>query len=193
VRKTALFCCLLLASSFGFAQENDAPLKKGTNLLGVFAAGGTGVGKRSSTQFVYGGFRYGRVLTADHGSGWLRGNLEYRFEVIPFEYILQPPQNAFGAEFRPVNLVWNFKGKGRLKPFTTLGGGLLFTNHDVPVATNDLNFTPQGGFGFHWMHAPKRALTWEFKYIHVSNAGLSNANSGINASFHFTLGYTWFR
>ncbi|MBI2683040.1 MAG: acyloxyacyl hydrolase [Acidobacteriales bacterium] len=193
MKKIVAVFLVVLASIPLCAQERDEPLQKGTNVLGVFMAGGNGVGKRSTTHFAYGGFRYGRVLTAYHGKGWIRGNFEFRLEIIPLEYIFQPPRNAFGAEFRPVNFIWNFKGSKRVKPYTAIGGGLLLTNHDVPVATNGVNFTPQGGVGFHFMQGEHRAITAEFKYLHVSNAGLTNANSGINASFHVTIGYTWFK
>lgn len=181
---------VLVCSGVASAQEI---LQKGHGEWAIFGAGGTGVGKRSTTQFVYGGFRYGRVLTDEHGSGWLRGNFEIKTEVIPFEAILQPGKNAYGVEFRPLMLTWNFHGNAKVRPYAQVAGGLLLTNHDVPVNTNPVNFTPQGGVGFHFLTAPRRAITFEAKYVHVSNAGLERRNTGINAAVHFTLGYTWFR
>jgi len=193
VRRVCAALLLLLCSVPLLAQENTQVLQKGQSEWGVFTAGGNGVGKRSSTHFFYVGGRYGRVLTGDHLSGPLRGNFEVRMELIPFEAVFQPPQNAWGGEFRPLVLIWNFKGNKTVKPYFNLGGGLLITNRDVPVNTNNVNFTPQGGMGFHFFTTSKRAITIEGKYVHVSNAGLDRRNSGINASFHFTLGYTWFK
>ncbi len=175
------------------SKVTDTPLHEGTNEFGAFVGGGNGFGKRSGTHFFYGGGRWGKVLTDDVLSGWLRGNFEFALEVLPYYSVYQEGDNAFGASFTPVILKYNFIHHGKVKPFATIAGGLLITNHDVPQNTNNLNFTPQGGFGIHYLTSPKRAITGEIKYVHVSNASLANQNSGINASIHFTIGYTWFK
>jgi hypothetical protein len=173
--------------------EGEGVLRKGSSEWAVFVGGGTGVGKRSSTQNVLFGGRWGRVWTNDIGKSWFRGNFETKAEVIPFEVYFQPFGNAYGVELKPAELIWNFTGNGRVKPFFELGGGLLITNHDVPVNTNNVNFTPQGGVGLHFFCGRHRAITLQGMYKHVSNAGLDHRNSGINASVQFILGYTWFR
>jgi len=183
----------LWLSSVAFAQEPAATLHQGATQLEVFAAGGNGFGKRSSTHFFYAGGRWGKVLTGQHLGGPLRGNLEFAVDVIPLYAIFEPPVNAFGAGFNPIILKWNFISGKRMAPFAELGGGVLFTNHDVPVNTNNVNFVPQGGFGIHFFTKPKRAVTVSAKYLHVSNAGLEFRNSGVNASIQVLVGYTWFR
>jgi lipid A 3-O-deacylase len=186
--------CLMLLSVAASAQSNDTALRKGSSEWGVFVQGGTGFGKRSSTQHIGVGGRWGRVWTNDIGKGWWRGNFETKTEIVPFEAYLQPPVNAYGVELKPLVLIWNFSGNRKVKPFFELSGGLLLTNHDIPLNTNSVNFTPQGGMGFHFFTgAPKRAITFQAMYKHVSNAGLDHRNSGINASLQFVLGYTWFR
>jgi lipid A 3-O-deacylase len=185
--------CLFLLSSVSFAQEVSGVLRKGSSEWGVFVVGGTGFGKRSSTQNIGVGGRWGKVWTNDIGNGWYRGNFETKIEIIPFQAYLQPPVNAYGVEVKPGALIWNFTGNRRVKPFFELSGGLLITNHDVPVNTNHVNFTPQGGMGFHVFTGRNRAWTFQGMYKHVSNAGLDRRNSGINASLQFVLGYTWFK
>jgi lipid A 3-O-deacylase len=175
------------------AETSTLPLHKGALEFDAFTGGGTGFGKRSSTQFFYVGGRFGKVLTGDHGHGWIHGNLEYVFEVLPFIAIMQPPQTTYGASFSPMDLKWNFTKGKRMIPFAEIGGGALFTGQDVPAGTNNFNFTPQGGFGIHFLVKPKQAVTFTTKYMHVSNAGIADANSGINASIQFILGYTWFK
>jgi hypothetical protein len=192
---------LLLLTSCAFSQTatpaapeaSSLPLKKGAVELDAFMGGGTGFGKRSSTQFFYVGGRFGKVLTRDMGHGWLHGNLEYVFEVLPFVAIMQPPRTTYGASFSPMDLKWNFTRGRRMIPFLEIGGGALFTGQDVPFGTNNFNFTPQGGFGVHFLTKPKQAITFTGKYLHVSNAGIADANSGINASIQFIVGYTWFK
>ena len=188
-----LFAILFLSISL-FAQDS-LPLRRGATELTAFVGGGTGTGKRSTTQMLYAGGRYGRVLTPDIFSGRLRGNVEYVFDALPIFVVFQPSQNAFGAGFNPFILKYNFTSGKRMLPFIEAGGGVIFTNHDVPANTNHVNFTPQGGFGIHFLRPgkPDRAITFTGKYLHISNAGLDRRNSGLNASVQFVLGYTWFK
>lgn len=171
------------------------PLSKGRAQYEIFTGGGTGFGKRSSTQMFYVGGRYGRVLTPDILSGRMRGNIEYIFDALPLFVVFQPPRTAVGGGFNPLILKYNFTSGCSKIPFVEAGGGVLFTNRDVPVNTNHVNFTPQGGFGIHFLRGKDhdRAITASVKYLHVSNSGLDRRNSGINASIQFVLGYTWFK
>jgi len=169
---------------------------KGAWEWGGWVQGGTGVGKRSSTDFIFFGARGGRVLTSEHLPGFLRGTFELAAEVIPFEHVKQPlaGTSTNGMGFNPVILKWNFTSGKRIIPYAEIAGGILVTGQDVPPGTNTLNFTPQGGMGFHFLRDKKKqAVTAAIKYLHVSNAGLANGNSGINAAVVYTLGYTWFR
>jgi lipid A 3-O-deacylase len=169
-------------------------VNKGNWNLGAWVQGGSGIGKHSDTQFVYFGGRIGKILTAEHGPGFTKGTLEYAADIIPFEFVKQPPFNAYGAGFNPVVLKWNFTSAKKIIPFLELAGGVLFTNNDVPVTTNTVNFTPQGGIGFHFLRENKKqAVTASIKYLHVSNAKLASHNQGVNASVIFGLGYTWFK
>lgn len=209
-RIAALLVATLLLTALAFAQETgvkkDAdngtheqtsmvPVKKGTWEITPLVGGGTGFGKRSTTQFLYTQARFGRVMTADHGHGWVRGNFEYAFDLTPLFIVMQPPATTYGGGFSPVVLKWNFTSGRRMVPFVEITGGALWTGQDVPFGTNNFNFTPQGGFGIHFLRKnnPKQAITFTSKFLHVSNAGIADANSGINASIQFLLGYTWFK
>jgi lipid A 3-O-deacylase len=194
--KLALAVLLLSCTLFAQAKPEPSttlPLQRGAKEWGVFAGGGTGFGKRSNTQMVFAGGRFGYVLTPDIFKGTrMRGNIEYIFDALPIFVVLQP-QNAFGASFNPLILKYNFTSGKRMIPFIEAGGGVLFTNHDVPINTNSVNFTPQGSFGVHFLRDNHRAITFRGQYLHISNAGLERRNSGVNASIQFILGYTWFK
>lgn len=179
-----------------FAQD-PLPLRRGAKEYTVLVGGGSGTGKRTNTQMLYAGGRFGYVLTKDLFRGPLRGNLETVIDVLPLFIVFQP-QTAIGASFNPGTLKWNFTSGKKIIPFMEIGGGVLVTNHDVPANTNHVNFTPQGGFGIHFLRPDKhgrkdRAVTFTAKYMHISNAGLDRRNAGINASVQFVLGYTWFK
>ena len=174
------------------APSSSLPLHRGAKEWGVFLGGGTGFGKRSNTQMLFAGGRFGYVLTPDIFKGRMRGNIEYVFDALPLFAVFQP-QNAFGAGFNPMILKYNFTSGKKMVPFVEAGGGVIFTNHDIPINTNSVNFTPQGGFGVHFLRKDKQAITFTGKYMHISNAGLDQRNSGVNASLQFVLGYTWFK
>ena len=46
------------------------------------------------------GLRYGMILTAPHGPGFLRGQLEYALDVVPVWVITQKTNTAYGGERR---------------------------------------------------------------------------------------------
>ena len=155
--------------------QNKIP--SGTNEGEFFIAGGHSVaGGRSDTGVFQAGFRLGRVLFQAP-----KGNLEYSIDFIPIYYIVQR-QNAYGISFTPFNLKYNFTSFHRAIPYLELGGGILFTTHDVPDGTNAVNFTPQAGIGLHipMNSGSNRYFGVALKYIHVSNAGLSVPNPGLN-------------
>jgi hypothetical protein len=64
-------------------------------------------------------------------------------------------------------------------PYFELSGGTLFTNHDVPTGANSVNFTSAAALGTHFL-GDSRNWSVELRYMHISNAGLADRNSGIN-------------
>ena len=175
VLRCAVLLVFALAALGTALAQNEIPT--GTNEGEFFIAGGHSVsGGRGNTGVFQAGFRLGRVLFQAP-----KGNLEYSSDFIPIYYIAQQ-QNAYGISFTPFNLKYNFTSFHRTIPYLELGGGVLFTNHDVPDGTNSVNFTPQAGIGVHipMRSGSNRYLGVALKYIHISNAGLSVPNPGLN-------------
>jgi lipid A 3-O-deacylase len=194
MRTAAIVVVLLCACACGSAQDlTSASLTKGTWDLGLSGTGGTAVaGGVDDVQIFSAGFRVGRILTEQHGSGFVRGNLEWAADFHPLNLYFTEPETVYGASITPLNLKWNFTSPRRVAPFLQWSEGVLFTNHDLPFGTNTVNFQSGLGFGMHFFTREKRAWTAEVKYQHISNAGLGDLNPGIN-TVQFTLGYNWFR
>jgi len=178
MKKAALFLlCSFAAFSTRVSAQSTPEMHSGTKEMEFFVAGGHSVaGGRSNTGVFQAGARFGRVLFRAPA-----GNLEYSIDFIPIYFIAQV-QNAYGASFTPFNLKYNFTAFRRAVPYLELGGGVLFTNHDVPDGTNAVNFTPQAGLG---IQLPLRRRSSDYfgvalKYIHISNAGLAIPNPGLN-------------
>lgn len=168
---------ILLCTCAAVAQTVPA---KGGNEIQVWAGGGHSVpGGTSKTGVFSAGLRYGWILTRPHGPSFLRGNFEYVLDAVPIFLVFQPANTAYGVGLNPLGLKWDFVPHGRIVPYFELGGGVLFTKHEVPTGTSSINFTPGAALGFH--HLGDR-FTWslEARFQHISDAGLSGLNPGIN-------------
>lgn len=185
------FVLLLMCGLAGAQSETlgDKPWD-----IGVWFGGGLSVpGGTSDTRVVNAGLRLGKVLTGNHGSGFIRGNFEWSADFLPLYYVIQPGQNAYAAGFNPVNLKWNLTSTSHVVPYFELGGGVLFSNNNVPAISNTgTNFLTHAALGFHFFTGEKRALTLTTRYEHISNAGLASPNPGIN-TVQFTVGFNWFK
>lgn len=183
----------MLLFSTTCAAESPSLFQKGRWGLAFQGAGGSGVsGSTKNTDVVWTGFRYKRMLTDVTGNGFFRGNLEYGVEFIPVFIIFQE-DTVYGVDVSPFLMRWNFVGnRSMFVPFFEVGGGMLFTGNEVPARTARFNFTPQGGFGLTIFNSPQNALTFQLKYMHISNGGFQKPNPGIN-SIQFLAGYEWLR
>src|SRR6476620_10365082 len=186
----ALVVCSLLANA-----QSSRPLEGQPWDFGVWAGGGFSVpGGTKDTHAANAGVRLGKVLTDDHGGSFLRGNFEWSADLIPVYYLWQPKPalNSYAAAFNPLNLKWNFTSCARTVPYLELGGGVLFSKHSVPLNTSHVNFVTHATLGFQFFNNDRRAFTAGVRYEHISNAGLSVPNPGIN-TVQFQLGLNWFR
>ena len=166
------------AVPFTWAQE--ARPEEGGHEVQVWTGGGYTVpGGTSNTGVWNAGIRYGWILTAPHGPGFLNGRFEYAMDAVPMFLVFQPANTAYGVGLNPLTLKWDFAARGKISPFMELNGGVLFTNHTVPAGTNAVNFASSLALGTHIL-GPKYNWSIEARYMHISNAGLAVPNPGIN-------------
>jgi lipid A 3-O-deacylase len=146
----------------------------------VWTGGGHGLNGSTSNTGVWNlGVRYGWVLTDTVGPGPLRGRFEYAVDVVPAFLLTQRNGTAYGLGLNPIGLKWNFAARQSVTPYVELGGGLLFSNTQVPPGTSRVNFTPTGALGLHFLRS-KYNWSAEVRFMHISNAGLATPNPGIN-------------
>jgi hypothetical protein len=176
--KRSLWVVSLLFVAFSFAAGQDRPEEDGHELE-IWTGGGHSVpGGTKDTSVWNLGVRYGWILTAPHGPGLLSGRFEYAVDAVPVFVVFQRANTAYGAGLNPFALKWIFATRGGAEPYLELGGGTLFTNHEVPSGTIGVNFTSSAALGVHFLG--KLAWTAEVRYMHISNAGLTTPNPGIN-------------
>jgi len=158
----------------------------------VWTSGGHAInGSTSETGIWNLGLRYGLILTSPHGPGFLRGQLEYAFDVVPVWVITQRTNTAYGGSVDPFAFKWILNSPKKVKPYFLIEGGTLFTNTKVPEGTSQINFTTAAGLGAHIL-GEKHNFALEVRFQHISNAGMTNPNPGIN-TVQVRLGFGAFR
>jgi len=124
-----------------------------------------------------------------------RNPLVQRCEIIS-EGILGGAVHPAAASLLGVSLLSRFDGKdhGHWVPFFDAGAGAQRTtlSDHVPEVNGHTQFSPQGGFGLQYFFRPQRALVFEWRTMHMSNADLVPPNMGFNSSM-ITIGFRWLR
>ena len=156
-----------------------------------WTGGGHGLSGSQSGDGVWNvGFRYGWILTAPHGPGFLRGRLEYAVDAVPVILVVQKTNTAYGVGINPFAFKWALDTRKSVVPYFEVGGGTLFTNTKVPEGTSRVNFTSSAALGLHFLRS-KHNISAEVRYMHISNAGLATPNPGIN-TIQLRLGFGLF-
>jgi hypothetical protein len=123
-----------------------------------------------------------------------QGGAVRRFEILD-EGILGNSVHP-GGHLLGNSLLFRLDGKAykRVVPFLDAGAGVLHTTLDrrAPELNGHLQFLPQAGLGIQYFLRPQRALVFEYRYVHMSNADIEPPNVGFNASM-LTIGFRWLR
>jgi len=163
---------------------------------GTFEVGisvGAGIGHKILNDTAHGlalsAIDFGRTFTdlvgRDH---WYQGNWELVGEI--FAGAQYSPDVAYVAGGAAL-LRYNFETHSRWTPFINIGAGAAATNIRDGDLSTKFEFTLQGGVGAHYFLTRDLALTGQYRYVHLSNAGIQYPNLGVNTSM-FYIGATWF-
>jgi hypothetical protein len=182
--------CACAAGLRAQSSAQQEPQQDSTELQVWSGAGHSIVGGIGRTVVWNGGLRYGWVLTDALGPSFLRGRFEYAIDAVPLYLIFQPRGLVYGAGVNPFALKWLFDTRGRVMPYFDLGGGVLFTSNNVPANISRINFASGGGVGVNVGHG-KAHWSLEVRWLHISDAGLTAENPGIN-SIQLRAGLGWF-
>lgn len=173
-------------------NEVGAGFQPTAHTLAVELGAGPGFaafGSRQAHDVALMSLSYGHMLGSVVGERhWYRGNWEWRGELFG------------GAEFSPdeewilgltPHLRYNFATGTRWVPFIDGGAGVTATGIGPPDLSNTFEFNLQATTGVHWFIRDRLAVTAEARYVHMSCAGISHPNLGLNSVLGM-LGVTWF-
>ena len=193
---------LLLLVSVRSAAANEAGMGE-TSLLsspergnwseeyGVAVGGGLGMkvfGSDLDHHFVLSKVHYGWDRERFYfDESWFRGQFGVLAEFVAGGQF--DPEGAYILGLTPV-LRYRFDYWDRLKPFVEGAAGVLLTDVGAPSLGSVFEFYQQAGGGLEWRQTETLSLTVQSRFVHVSNAGITRSNRGINNLFFF-LGANW--
>ena len=112
------------------------------------------------------------------GSGWLKGRFEWAPELWLGLFTHPYVRPLIGVT--PIQFRYVFETEGKIHPYLFMGAGILYANINLRETRSDLNFNLQGGMGFYYALNDATSLIFEYRHVHISNAGLHEDNAGMN-------------
>ncbi len=197
LRIVSLLSVLLLILSSGSvsrAKENNrAGLNRTkdhwTALLGYSVThpgwGSTDTQVESSDLII----QYGHVILKEAGRSWYQGRHKILIE-FPFSVVFHPGS----AIMTGINFLacWEFTAFEKIVPYLNAGGGLVYTDLDIPGLGSEVNGNYQSGLGIHYLIQRDMSLDVNFRLHHISNAGTEDPNEPLNAT-KLLFGVTFFK
>lgn len=166
--------------------------RNGTQSFEIGAGGGIGlkrVAGKVNHDLVIGSMRYGWTTSDLLGaSRWYAGNLTLEAEFFGANQV--NPNAAYLIGLTPM-LRYTFATGSRWAPFAEAGFGPSYTDIGEPDLSSRFEFNIQSGIGTHYFWNDHHAITMQFRFFHLSNAGIERPNTGVNCGV-IMLGTGWF-
>jgi hypothetical protein len=123
--------------------------------------------------------RFGWFLSKELGSGWYKGRHQLLVE-LPVHLVVDPRVSPMVGGYLLGS--WKFTSLENWAPYVFAGGGILYVDLGLPTMGSRLDFSYQGGTGVQYFIRKDLALSLEYRYHHISNAGTATPNEPLNSS-----------
>jgi len=124
--------------------------------------------------------RFGWFLSDEVGRGsWYQGRHEQLVE-LPLHLTVDPKTRIMTGGYLLGS--WKFTSFDKVYPYVFAGGGILYNDLGLATQGTRLNFSYQGGTGLQYLIARDMAVTLDYRYHHISNAGTAEPNEPLNSS-----------
>jgi hypothetical protein len=127
--------------------------------------------------------RLGWMYDSPRHTGWLRGNNEFLIETFGGTVTHGPKGYLAGG-----SPLWRYnfvQPEARLVPYIQLGMGALENNIDSNKRQREIGqgfeFALQGGVGLKYLINDRWSASMEADYRHISDAGMTSRNQGLNS------------
>jgi lipid A 3-O-deacylase len=164
------------------ADEPPRRLRRHTRQFGSALAVGFGTyefGGKERHDLALASIRFGQALGRPvDGDPWREGHLELIGEVWGGTQTSRQRRSLVGLT--PL-VRYNFAARGRWVPFGEAGAGVAYTTIAGRDLSNGFQVNLQAGVGTHYFLREDLALTLQYRWFHLSNAGLNRPNTGLNS------------
>jgi opacity protein-like surface antigen len=138
---------------------------------------------RPVINYSFTGVQLGYMFHDPSGPAFWRGNFEVGVEGFGSGIFDGPGTYIAGMTLWGY---YNFVPRGsRFVPFVEGGAGVTFTDIDRNIVGQSFNFNLDLGAGVRYFVSSHWSVNLEYRYQHISNAGLGSRNLGINAQGGF--------
>jgi len=121
-----------------------------------------------------------KPLIENFGVGF-KGNLHLSVEPFITPTIAPDANIELGVNFLAKYI---FPLGGKIKPYIKGGLGFLYMSQHTREQSTQYNFLPQVGVGCSYFINEEKALSFEYRYRHLSNASFKSPNSGIDSTIY---------
>lgn len=106
-----------------------------------------------------------------------------QFQVEPFfSFVTSPDRNIeTGTSF--FIKIGILPQTSRIQPYIKAGPGMVYMTQNTAEQGTKFNFIETGAAGFHFFINKNTAFSAEYRFRHLSNAGIKEPNGGINSRF----------
>jgi hypothetical protein len=148
----------------------------------------TFLGSAPDRQFAVAGLSYGYRC-------WTPGSVSvfYNATVMPAAILINS-HAVYGFAVAPLGFTVEFSRR-RVRPFFETIEGIIASTEPIPIRAPNatgLNFLFDLGGGIRWNMGPRRAISVGYRFLHISNAGTTNFNPGVDNNVIY-VGYSFLR
>jgi opacity protein-like surface antigen len=124
------------------------------------------------------------TMTDPIGGSWYQGQLSLGAEAVYIQF--QEPVLSHGVGFTP-KIKYTFVAPDRIRPYVEFAGGPFWNDlaGNIPEQHSQFNFILTAGLGISYFLTDQAAVNVGYRFQHISNAGTSSPNVGLNSSLPF--------
>ena len=177
-------------------------------LAGYSPQSATLIGTTENRRFVLAGLEYSHRCWP-----WRSTSISFAATILPAAILLQPAEYlytyqsqfyarrqilahaVYGFGILPVGFTFDFARRRVIHPFFEVRGGIIASTEPIPINTVNataVNFLFDFGGGVQWAVSDKRAMSFGYKFLHISNADTTATNPGVDNNV-FYAGFSFLR
>jgi lipid A 3-O-deacylase PagL len=194
VERLRQFPILLLFSTApawaGFCSSDPSPSETRHDFeffAGYSPVSATLIGTTTDRRFILAGFGYSYRCWV-----WPSVSISYSGELMPAAILLQPGQYlpqfvhahaVYGFAVTPLGFTVDFGRRHRVYSFLQTNEGIIASSEPIPInvtGATGLNFLIDLGGGIRVKAGQRHAITFGYKFLHISNGFTSPVNPGVD-------------